>query len=313
MPQTLSLNGDWSLAWHDDFPQFLTAPLRTQLTATVPEPVHQTLMRHGLLDDPRVGLNSLKARWVEEQFWVYRRVFASPVVTSPQPLSRTLASSLGKGLPESPSEPPSPVRNERPGEGAGGEVTSGEVFLTFELLEYDAVIYLNGQELGRHANAHTPARFDVTGKLRPEGEENTLVVRLDAGLYSVADKPGADYQATPSGLLTKRHWQRKGQWQCGWDWQQRLMNVGILGNVRLEWSEHPIVTQCQVYTTVSDDLTEATVTAKFFVENHSSEPKQADLFCRVHRNQLPDEPNGEPAQDAQRLYRNRIKPPKMWV
>ena len=46
MPQTLSLNGDWSLAWHDDFPQFLTAetaPLRTQLTAHVPEPVHAPL------------------------------------------------------------------------------------------------------------------------------------------------------------------------------------------------------------------------------------------------------------------------------
>ena len=85
----LSLNGDWSLAWHDDFPQFLTAesaPLRAQLTAHVPEPIHATLMRHGLLDDPRVGLNSLKARWVEEQFWVYRKRFTSPAsLPNPSP------------------------------------------------------------------------------------------------------------------------------------------------------------------------------------------------------------------------------------
>ena len=238
MPQTLSLNGDWSLAWHDDFPQFLTAetaPLRTQLTANIPEPVHQTLMRHGLLDDPRIGLSSLAARWVEEQFWVYRRAFTTPP-SSPNPSSQ------------------------EPWE-------EGSFWLVFDLLEYDAVIYLNGQEIGRHANAHRPARFEVSGKLRPEGEENTLVVRLDAGLYSVADKPAADYFPTPLSSLSKIHWMRKGQWQRGWDWQQRLMNAGILGDVRLEWSEYPIVTQCQVYTTVSDDLTTGTVHIRLAFEN----------------------------------------------
>ncbi|MBB6049877.1 glycoside hydrolase family 2 protein [Armatimonas rosea] len=271
MPQTLSLNGDWSLAWHDDFPQFLTAetaPLRTQLTAHVPEPVHTTLMRHGLLDDPRIGLNSLKARWVEEQFWVYRKVFVTPA-SLPQPLpslETRLRRDEGRGVRGVGSPPPFPPTKEalRGREGAGGR--DAKVFLTFDLLEYDAVIYLNGQEIGCHANAHRPARFDVTGKLRPEGEENTLVVRLDAGLYAVADKPGADYQTTQLSLLTKNHWMRKGQWQRGWDWQQRLMNVGILGDVRLEYGTFQI-TQLQVYAIPNPDFSEATVYAQLTINS----------------------------------------------
>src|SRR4051794_7565047 len=127
MYRTLSLNGPWGLFYNDDFPHFLTAetiPGRHGYTANVPEPVHQTLMDAGVLDDPRVGLNSLRARWVEELYWSYRRTFATP-------------------------------------EGLG----DAAAWLVFERLEMNAVIYLNGQELGRHANAHRPARFNVAGKL----------------------------------------------------------------------------------------------------------------------------------------------------
>ena len=258
MPQALSLNGAWELAWHDEFPQFLTAetaPLRTTLTANVPEPVHATLMRHGLLDDPRVGLNSLKARWVEEQFWVYRKTFTSPLAPAPR-----------------------------------GE----SVVLIFDLLEYDAVIYLNGQEIGRHASAHVPARFEVTGKLRPAGEENTLVVRLDAGLYAVTDKPAADYQPTPLSSLSKIHWMRKGQWQRGWDWQQRLMNVGILGDVRLQWDEAPLATQLQVFATVSNDLSEATFHVRVFFENTLDNLYEGELSICILND---DEPSKRPWQE----------------
>lgn len=259
MPRSLSLSGDWSLSWHDDFPQYLTAldcPARLKIEARVPEPVHVTLMRHGLLDDPRVGLNSLKARWVEEQFWVYRRTFATP------------------------------------------DAVEGGQWLVFDHLEYEATVWLNGEQIGRHASAHVPTRFEVAGRLRPAGAENVLVVRVDAGLFGVADKPGAEYMASPSVLLTKRHWQRKGQWQCGWDWQQRLMNVGILGDVRLEWSAQPIVTQCQVYAVPADDLSEAVVTARFFVENPFPEARDAHLYLRVVRRPVEGERADQPAPDA---------------
>lgn len=35
---------------------------------------------------------------------------------------------------------------------------SGYAQLVFDTLDYGAVIYLNGKEIGRHANAFTPAK-----------------------------------------------------------------------------------------------------------------------------------------------------------
>ncbi len=244
MPQTLSLNGDWSLSWHDEFPQFLTAetaPFRAQIAAQVPEPVHATLIRHGLLQDPRVGMNSLAARWVEEQYWVYRRTFTSP------------------------------------------SLKDGHAFLHFTLLEFDAVVYLNGQEIGKHASAHVPARFDVTGKLRPEGEENTLVVRLDAGLYNVAEKPAKDYQASSQAALSKVHWMRRGQWQRGWDWQQRLLNVGVLGNVTLEWDRTSFLKQTSAYSILSSTLERGTVEISTTVYNPSELSDYAEVTIYVDK------------------------------
>src|SRR5262249_9747365 len=156
-------------------------------------PIHKVLMDAGVLDDPNVGLNSLRARWVEEMYWAYRRAFNTPEAMRPEDAA----------------------------------------WLVFERLEMNAVIYLNGVEVGRHANAHRPARFEVTKHLRPADEENRIVVLIEAGLFDCADKPGAEYAASPQAKLTKVHWQRRGQWQRGWDWQQRLLNVGILGDVRL--------------------------------------------------------------------------------
>ena len=243
MHDTLSLNGVWKLAWNDDFPGNLTAPDlpgRCLLDAPVPGPVHGALMDAGMLDDPRVGLNSLKARWVEEVYWCYRRTFATPAHLD--------------------AETPA--------------------WLCFDRLEMIATVFVNGVEVGRHASAHRPARIDVTGKLNPPGGENTVAVLLEAGLFDVADKPGRDYRQSPQSLLTKIHWHRRGQWQRGWDWQQRLLNVGILGDVQLEWADVPIVDQWQIYATVSDDLKTATFHARAVVVNQT--PRAAAGVLRMN-------------------------------
>jgi len=226
----------------DDFPDFLTdpdAPMRHRIAAEVPEPVHTTLQRNGLADDPNIGLNSLRVRWVEEQFWVYRRQFPTPA--------------------------------------AAGNTTA---WLVFEHLEQDAIVFLNGQEVGRHSNAHRPARIDVTGKLNPYGP-NHLVVRVDAGLYNVADKPGAEYQPQLSVLLNKRHWQRKGQWQAGWDWQQRVMNVGILGSARLEWADGPWMTDCTLRTELGRDNATAQFRAECDIHNPDTSPRLATIRMAI--------------------------------
>jgi beta-glucuronidase len=56
---------------------------------------------------------------------------------------------------------------------AGGR----RVFLRFGAANYQADVYLNGRKLGRHVGGFTPFAFEVTGRLRTEG--NSLVVRVD--------------------------------------------------------------------------------------------------------------------------------------
>lgn len=55
--------------------------------------------------------------------------------------------------------------------------TGGRRFLSFEAVNYDAVVWLNGQEIGRHEGGFTPFVFEVTGKLKPG--ENVVVLRVD--------------------------------------------------------------------------------------------------------------------------------------
>lgn len=217
MNGSLSLNGVWDLTFTEDNPDYFAHPAlrgRGMLRATVPAPVHRVLMDAGLLEDPNYGMNSLRARWVEEQFWCYRRDFEAPNVAR-----------------------------------------AGRAWLQFDRLEFDAVVTLNGEVVGRHANAHRPALFEVTGKLR-EGS-NQLIVRLESGLYSTVDRPVLEYSHDWPARITRRAWHRKPQYQCGWDWNPRMVNVGILGDVRLEWASSPVLRDVTVFAVPGADLDRA--------------------------------------------------------
>ncbi|MCX7598731.1 MAG: hypothetical protein N2512_07650 [Armatimonadetes bacterium] len=241
MTGCLSLNGTWDLTYSEDNPDYYCGPRfegRKMLAAEVPAPVHDALMAAGLLEDPNIGLNSLRARWVEEAFWIYRRTFEAPA-----------------------------------------EALDAAAWLVFERLEMNAVVWLNDEEIGRHQNAHRPARFNITGKLRPG--ENLLVVRVDSGIFASADKPGAEYNPNPRDLITKRHWHRKPQYQHGWDWNPRLVNVGILGDVRLEWATGPRLDQVTVLGIVAEDQRSAEIAARVTVENVTSAPVETVLRLRV--------------------------------
>lgn len=225
-----SLAGTWGLTWAEGSPlcdprHYVAIGLegRRLLPARVPAPVHQVLLEAGLIDDPNLGLNSLRARWVEEMIWIYRHTFTAP------------DDALGR-----------------------------PAWITFERLELDATVWLNGREIGRWANAHRPARFDVSGAL--QAGDNLLVVRCDAGFHSASDRPAEGYFSGDIGRLTKRHWHRNPQYQVGWDWSARLTNVGILGEVALTWSEGPRLAQVTVFATVSDDLSRAVVHARATVQ-----------------------------------------------
>lgn len=245
MSKSQCLNGTWGLTWAEGgqlmTPGFYTDSTlvgRKMLPAAVPAPIHKVLQDADVIADVNVGLNSLKARWVEEQFWIYRHTFTAS-------------------------------------EAAAGQ----HAWLVFEHLEFDVIVWINGVEAGRHMNANRPARFDVTGKVR--AGENLLVVQTSTGMHGVSDKPAGDYRVGEIGALTKRHWLRKPQYESGWDWSPRLMNVGILGDVRLEWREVPTLEQVAVFAVLSADLTSAKVTVRATVEGVDETPVEGALRARI--------------------------------
>jgi len=160
-----------------------------------------------------------------------------------------------------------------------GEVLRQRSWLVFEGLDLTAVIYLNGEEVGRHNNAFTPCRLDVTGKLR-EGE-NVLAVQIESGLYWAAEKQALGYSYGIENALTKRSWLRKPQYSFSWDWNARLINVGIWRPVRLEWTDSARIDSLTVYPELADNHSQAQIHARVFVDNVHSEPTKAVIRMKI--------------------------------
>jgi beta-mannosidase len=207
----------------------------------VPGEVHLDLMRHGIIPDVYVASNVLAARWVEEQIWSYRRTVDVP------------ADAVAAGT---------------------------RAWLVFDGLDLAADVVLNGRSIARHANSFLPLRVEVTGALRAGA--NTLTVHLDAGLYHVAEKPvhGWYHGNGKDQVLHKRHWLRKPQSQFSWDWSPRLINVGIQGGVRLEYTADPVrVDRFVPLATLSDDLRRGQVRGRLFVQNLTDKPIDNATLC----------------------------------
>jgi len=152
-------------------------------------------------------------------------------------------------------------------------------YLLFECLDLAADVYLNGQQVGQHANAFYPCRLDVTAALR-EGE-NTFVVRIEAGLFSAAERSSKGYGMRPDSELTKRNWLRKTQSSFGWDWSTRLLNVGISGDVALEICSGARFDRLVALAETSPDLRQGVVTGRVFVEGLRDEAQPGVLTVEI--------------------------------
>ena len=186
---------------------------------------------------------------------------------------------------------------------------AGRVWLHFQQLDLVATVVLNGRTVATHRNVFYPCRVEITGTLRPG--RNILVVHLDSGLYDVADKPYAGYDNHLDGKLHKRHWLRKPQCSFSWDWSQRLINVGITGPVRIEWTSDPLrVDEIVPLVTVSDDLLEGRVNARVFIEGLNNVPVPAKVEIEVagvrQSSQFAVQPGLHPYETRLTLRRPRL-------
>lgn len=242
--QSIDLSGTWKVTWNEGGhgPQSLDGYLRSNpendpprfLEVPVPMELHIALQNAGLVDDINYGINTLKARWVAEKYWLYFTKFSVPA-----------------------------------------DAVNQSSWLVFDQLDLNAIVILNGEIIGEHHSAYVPCRIEVTGKL--ESGENILKVAIESGLYGVADKNGGDYLQNMGALLNKRHWLRKPQYQFLWDWNPQLINVGITGPVRLEWTKDIRLNQVVVQCDLNNDLNKAILTIKPFIEG----PEMTHLKIRI--------------------------------
>ncbi|OGV77617.1 MAG: hypothetical protein A3K19_08995 [Lentisphaerae bacterium RIFOXYB12_FULL_65_16] len=186
----------------------------------------------------------------------------------------------------------------------------GRAWLVFEGLDLVATIVLNGVEVGKHANVFLPCRVDVTGKLRKG--RNVLAVHVESGLYSVADKPVEGLKRVMDHALHKSMWLRKPQCQFGWDWSTRLVNVGIVKPVRLEWTaDSARVDQFVPLAELSADLATGSVRARLFVDGLTDKPITGELAVTLDGTTVTQAVEIKPGVNCCEA-RCELRNPKLW-
>ncbi len=126
------------------------------------------------------------------------------------------------------------------------EVLKDHTELVFEGLDLTADIWLNGQYIGSHNNAFIEKMIDVTETIKVG--ENTLMVRIDDGVYGVKDKPLDLMEHSWNAEQPYRAWMRKPQFVYGWDWTIWMPTCGIWKDVTLNSYEAAVIRDVNVVT-----------------------------------------------------------------
>jgi beta-galactosidase len=88
---------------------------------------------------------------------------------------------------------------------------------------YGTKVFLNRKVVGEHLPCFTPAYFDVRGRLKGDGQENELLIRV-----------GADRDSMPQDMPT------------GWDFEKYLYIPGIYDSVDLILTAAPYIANVQI-------------------------------------------------------------------
>ena len=218
---------------------------KSWMRATVPGTVLTTMIDDGIYPDPDYGLNNMAIpESLNKQDYWYRNEFTLPAA---------FAASPGK--------------------------EARHVELTFQGINYQASVWLNGTLLGTIKGAFQRGTFDVTSLLKP-GEKNVLAVRISPPPHpgipqeqSILGGPGENGGSMeldgPTFLATE-----------GWDWIPAIRdrNSGIWQPVVLKMTHELKLGDTQVVTSFRNhDTTQAAVEIDVPVTNLSDKPVQSTV------------------------------------
>jgi beta-mannosidase len=136
------------------------------------------------------------------------------------------------------------------------------VELVFEGLDCLGTIWLNGERIGDTDNMFITHRFDVTDRLRSDGD-NELVVRIASAVLEGRRHEAEPYEYAHGAWFFESLAIRKAPHMFGWDIMPRMVSAGLWRDVSLEVLE-PTRWRSVYWTTTDTDPLDRTATV--FVE-----------------------------------------------
>lgn len=213
---TISLNGEWSLAfWPQPDKGAIRSPRQmrevdvTTIRATVPGNVELDLLAADIIEDPMIGNNINLLRQYEGYQWCYTKVFKAPRLKAQEGLE-----------------------------------------ICFGGIDCLADIWLNGELIGSTDNMFIDHRFDITDAIK-SGGNNTLQVIIRSAVIEGQEKLLGPFSIRNS-VASESCYIRKAPHSFGWDIMPRLPSAGIWRDVELRITQPARIENVHYYTTAVD-------------------------------------------------------------
>ena len=158
---------------------------------TIPASVYDTLIKEGKIPDPYAGLNQYDAFGISDDTYDFEYNF------TPDP-----------------------------------EILScSKVYLRFKGIDTNALVFLNGIQMGKAENMHRTYEFDVTGRLNRD--ENNVRVSIYSPIDYIKGRQKTNSLWGVSSTTDGFPHMRKAHYMFGWDWGPSLPDLGIWRDVEL--------------------------------------------------------------------------------